>query len=130
MQKPKVALELRELIIALEAQQIEEGRQLKEQLRSTYESLKPLNVLKNLISDFGGPTDLKDNLVQTATGLITGYITRKILIRNSGNPFIRMTGVFLQYWVTNFVSNHAESIKNIVVKAIEKQIGKNRNTPR
>jgi len=110
MQKTTAALKLRRSILELETRQIQEGQELKEQLMITYESLKPINVLKKVIRDIAGPTDLKESLVQTTAGLITGYISRKLIIRSSRNPFVRLAGVFIQFGVTNFVSNHAEAI--------------------
>ncbi|HEY3388496.1 MAG TPA: hypothetical protein VGK38_02920 [Prolixibacteraceae bacterium] len=111
MQKITAAEALKKSISILERRQTEEGILLREQFTVTYESLKPVNVLRKILSDIAEPSDIKDSLIQTVTGLITGYFSRKILVRSSRNPLLRLAGVFVQYGVTNFVSRHSDSIR-------------------
>lgn len=73
-----------------------------------------------MIHVIAGPTELKDDLVQTATGLISGYLSRKLLVRSSKNPILRLAGVFVQYGVTNFVANNSDSIKWVGLQLINK----------
>jgi hypothetical protein len=111
MQKTTAALELKQLIVLLERRQIEEGNLLKKQFTITYDSMKPLNVLRKLLLEFGSPSDIKDDLVQTATGVVSGFLTRRLLGRSSKNTFIRLAGIYLQHQVSNFIANHSDSIK-------------------
>ena len=110
MRKITVAEALKKSILVLEQRQTDQGILLKEQLTVTYESLKPINFIRKVINEIKSPSVLKDNLIQTATGLISGYLTRKIVVRSSTNPFLRLAGILVQYGVTNFVSNHSASI--------------------
>ena len=119
-QKISKAQALRKSIEVLERKQLEEGKLLQEQFSVTCESLKPINVLRKMIYEIAAPSELKENLVQTATGLISGYISRKILVRSSKNPFLRLAGILVQYGVTNFVSNNSESIKTLSLYFIDK----------
>lgn len=66
-----------------------------------------------MIPEVAGPSELKDDLVQTAMGIISGYVSRKLLVRSSKNPILRLAGVFVQYGVTNFVANNSASIKAV-----------------
>jgi hypothetical protein len=111
MQKTIAAETLRKSISVLERRQIEEGKILREQFTVTFESLKPINMIRKMIGDIAEPSELKDNLLQTITGLISGYISRKMLVRSSKNPLLRFTGIIVQYAVTNFVSRNSDSIK-------------------
>ena len=111
MQKTTAAHELKQLIVLLERRQIEEGNLLKKQFTITYDSMKPLNILRKLLLDFGSPSDIKDDLVQTTTGVVSGFLTRRLLVRSSKNPFIRLAGIYLQHQVSNFIANHSDSIK-------------------
>ncbi len=113
MQKTTAAEALKKSILVLEQRKIEEGKLLQEQFAITYQSLKPINIIRKVISDFAEPAGLKENLMQTITGLVSGYFSRKILVRSSKNPFLRLAGVFLQYGVTNFVAKHSDTIKTI-----------------
>ena len=76
--------------------------------------------------DIAEPSELKDSLLQTITGLISGYLSRKMLVRSSKNPLIRLAGIFVQYGVTNFVSRNSDSIKAIGLYYINK-LSKNLN---
>jgi hypothetical protein len=120
MQKVTASEAVKKSISMLERRQTEEGKLLRQQFRSTFESLKPLNVLRKIISDISEPSDLRENLIQTTAGLITGYISRKLLVRSSKNPLLRICGVYLQYAVTNFVSKHSDSIKALGAYYINK----------
>jgi len=120
MQKTIAAEVLRKSISVLELRQIEEGKLLREQFTVTTESLKPINILRKMFVDIAEPSELKDSLLQTITGLISGYLSRKMLVRSSKNPLIRLAGIFVQYGVTNFVSRNSDSIKAIGLYYINK----------
>jgi hypothetical protein len=126
MQKTIAAEALRKSISVLELRQIEEGKLLREQFTVTTESLKPINILRKMFVDIAEPSELKDSLLQTITGLISGYLSRKMLVRSSKNPLIRLAGIFVQYGVTNFVSRNSDSIKAIGLYYINK-LSKNLN---
>ena len=111
MQRITAAETLRKSILVLERSQIEEGKLLKEQFKVVSESLKPLNVLRKIIGKIADQFELKDDLIQTTFGLISGYVLRKKVVRSSKNPLLRLAGIFVQYGVTNFVSKNSDSIK-------------------
>ncbi|CAH0997949.1 hypothetical protein EMA8858_04084 [Emticicia aquatica] len=104
---------LRETIRLLENQQTKELIILKEQLHLTYESLRPINLLKNTFTDVTSSPDLQDTVVNNVIGLTTGYLSKKVLLGSSHNPIKSMFGTLLQFGVANVVSNHSETIKAI-----------------
>lgn len=114
---------LRRAIIALEQRQIEDARMFREQFSVTYESLKPVNVLKNIIQDLTSPSELKESLLQTTSTLFAGYVSRKIVVRSSKNPFLRLAGILVEFGVINFVSNHSETIKSVANHFIQNLFG-------
>jgi len=113
MQKITTAESLRKSILVLELRQIEEGKLLLEQAKVTYESLRPLNFLRKMFGQIATPSSLRENLIQSATGLISGYVSRKVFIRSSRNPVMRLAGILVQYGVTNFVANNADTISTL-----------------
>ena len=127
MQKLTAADTLKNSISVLEQRQREEGMLLKNQLSATLESIKPGNILRKIIGDIAEPSELKDNLIQTATGLLSGYISRKMLVRSSKNPLLRLVGVLVQYGVTNFVSKNSDSIKTLGMYYLNKLTNISRN---
>ena len=111
MQKVIATDTLRKTILMLEIRQIEEGKLLSEQFKATYESVKPLNILRKMIGEITEPSALKDNLVQSAVGLVSGYVSRKMLVGSSKNPILRLAGIIAQFGVTTLVANNSALIE-------------------
>ena len=104
---------LKNAIQLLEAEQTVKGIILKEQFQLTFESLKPINILKNTLKEVSSSPLLIDNILGSVVGLATGYLSKKIVVGASGNIFRNMLGSILQFGVTNVVSRHPEGIKSI-----------------
>ena len=113
MQNRSSTAVLKDTIQLLETEQKIEGRLLKEQFYLTYESLKPVNLLRSSIRDVVSPPYLIDNIVGTAVGLATGYLSKKIVIGTSGNIIRKFFGLLMQLGVTNTIAQHPDSIKSI-----------------
>jgi len=113
MEKRSSRAELKEIIQLLKIQQDMEGQLLKEQFYRTYLSLKPVNLLRSTISEVVSSPFLIDNIIGTAVGLASGYLSKKIVVGASGNLFRKLLGVFMQLGVTNSVAHHPGTIKSI-----------------
>ena len=109
--------ELRKAISQLEIKQKEEGQILKEQCKITYESLKPVNLIKNTLKNLVTP-DLKEDLLSSTLSLAAGYISKKSIIGSSNNPLKQLLGTVLQMGVTSLVSKNTDSIKSMVTNII------------
>lgn len=46
-------------------------------------------------------------------GIISGYLSKRIVTGASGNIFRRLAGSVLQYGIANVVSQHPDAIKSI-----------------
>ena len=112
MQKIKPSDTLNSAILLLEIKREEELVILKEQFQITYESLKPINLLKNTFSELTHSPDFKNGVGSSVIGIATGFLTRKILLRQSRNPIKRLLGVVLQTLVTNFAAKNSDKIKS------------------
>jgi hypothetical protein len=113
MQEITSALALQDAIQLLESEQEVKKQLLKEQFYITYESLKPLSLLKSAISELSSSPYLAEDLSGTAIGLITGYLTKKIFVGTSGNLIKKLAGSILQFGVSNVVAQHSDTIKSI-----------------
>jgi len=113
MQNRSSTAVLKDTIQLLETEQKIEGRLLKEQFYLTYESLKPVNLLRSSIRDVASSPHLIDNIIGTAVGLATGYLSKKIVIGTSGNIIRKFFGLLMQLGVTNTIAQHPDSIKSI-----------------
>lgn len=105
---------LNDLIILVEQKRAYELELLKEQLYLVSESLDPINLIKNVFHEVVDSPEIKNNLVNSAIGLFTGFISKKALTGNSHNSFKRVLGTLIQFGVTNVVSKHSDDVKTIV----------------
>jgi hypothetical protein len=112
MEKITSAAGLKNAILLLEADQVIQGQVLKEQFYFTYESFKPVNLIKSTLKDLASSPNLIDNILATAIGLATGFLSKKLFVGSSGNLFRKLLGSFLQAGVTNTVSQHPDTIKS------------------
>jgi hypothetical protein len=113
MQNITSSEELKNAILLLEVEQASKRELLKEQLNITYESLKPINIIRKTLRDLTSSQDLTDNILGTASGLASGYLSKKIFIGTSGNLFRKLIGSILQFGVTTVVSQHPDVIKSL-----------------
>jgi len=113
MKKISAAMELLEAIQILEAQQAAKGLILKEQLYITYETLKPINVLKKTLQDVSASPYLIDNILGTAVGMTSGFLSKRIFVGTSGNLLRKLLGSILQFGVTNVVAQHTDTIRSV-----------------
>jgi len=100
---------LNETIALLEYKQDRELMILKEQFQLTYESLKPVNLIKNAFSEITHSPDIKGNIINNVIGLSTGYLSKRILLGSSHNPIKRILGSVLQFVVANVVTKKSDS---------------------
>jgi hypothetical protein len=112
MKKKSQTDALSERIVLLQNKQAEQLIILREQFYITYESLKPLNLIKNVLHEVASSPALKNNLLNNVIGLMTGYLSKKVLIGTSHNPIKKILGAFLQFAIANLVSKHSENIKS------------------
>lgn len=110
MSKQSAVDSLKESIRLLELRQAEEGRLLKEQFRITYESLKPVNLIKSSILELTSSTEVKNNLFESLLAVISAYLSKNIITSNS-NIFMKIFRVFAHFGLSNLIINNAESIR-------------------
>jgi hypothetical protein len=111
---------LKESIRLLEIRQTEEGKILKEQFKITYESLKPINLIKNSVKELASSVEIKNSLFETIVSIMTGYLTKKLMISSKSSTLMKLVGVFLQFGVTSLISNNAETIRIFMSDLIDK----------
>lgn len=117
-QSPKEAL--RESIRQLEIQQAREGEELKAQLRATYDSLKIVNLVKSSLKDITESVEIKNSLFESIVSVVSGYVSRKLMVSKNSNPFVKIIGLVMQFGITNLVAKNAEVIREYVTQLIDK----------
>lgn len=109
---------LKEAIRLLEIKQVENENQLRLQLLNVYENLKPINILKNILTDAASNDNIKNDAVNTLASLMSGFISKKIIIGKSKNPFMKLFGIGVQFAMTTFVSKNYNVIKDHILNYI------------
>jgi hypothetical protein len=109
---------LKEAIKALEIKQVENEKQLRLQLLNVYENLKPINILKNIARDVANTDSLKNDVTNTVASLMSGFISKKIIVGKSKNPFLKLIGIAIQFGMTTLVSKNYEIIKSYIANFI------------
>jgi hypothetical protein len=104
---------LKAAIQLLEAEQAVSGQLLKEQFLLTYDSFRPVNLIRNSLKDLATSPYLIDNILGTTMGLATGYLSKKIMVGASGNLVRKLLGSLLQFGVTTVVAKNPDTIKSI-----------------
>ncbi len=112
MKKQNASDTLNEMIAVLQQQQALELEILKDQFHITYESLKPVNLIKNTIKEVVTLPNLKNNLLNNVIGLTTGFLSKKLIVGATHNPVIKLAGTLLQFAIANVVARNSESIKS------------------
>ena len=111
MEKINSAIGLRNAILQLESKQAEEVKTLKEQIHASYESMKPINLIKSTFHQIAESEDLKDNILNTSLGFVTGYLSKILFQGASHSPLRKLLGTALMFGVTNVVARHPAKIK-------------------
>jgi len=112
MQKITSTAGLKRAIQLLEAEKAANGKLLKEQFISTYESFKPASLLRSTLQDISSSPNLIENVIGTALGLGAGYLSRSILPGVTAMRFGKLLSPILQVGVTNFVAKQSGSIRS------------------
>lgn len=124
MEKVTSLVELKEAILLLEVKQAYEGRLLKEEFKTTYQNLRPVNLIKNKFNELVSSPNLKENLLDTAISLAVGYLSKKVIIGGTNNPLKQIVGTLLQMGVTGIVAKNTDGIKSTAMQLIQHFLGK------
>jgi len=119
----KRSSELQALTDSINRLQIKRSREwilLRDQFHDTYESLKPINLIKHTFKEASSSTEIKEGIVSNVIGLTTGYFTKAILIGSSANPIKKILGTLLQFTVATLVAQNSDSIKSIGKVVLDK----------
>jgi hypothetical protein len=104
---------LNELIVLQKQQYDTDLRLLKEQLHIAYESVKPVNIIKNLVHDVTASPQIKGDVFGNVIGLVTGFISKKLMVNPKSSPIKKAFGSVLQFAIANVVSKHTIDIKAV-----------------
>lgn len=111
--KITTASQLDAAILELEQKKDFQEKALVDQFNITYQSLRPLNLVKNAIEDIAGSPEIRDNVLNAAIGVGTGFVTKKLLLGKSNSLFKKILGGALEFGVANIVAKNSDRIKEV-----------------
>jgi hypothetical protein len=101
---------INESIRLLQQKQALQLIQLKDQFHKTYESLKPLNLIKSTLHEATDSSEVKNDLLNNVIELASTYLSKKLLGDTSHSPIKRTIGTLLEFAMTTIVGNYSETI--------------------
>lgn len=119
MEKITTGTDLTAAIYLLEKKQADEEIILKKGFHLAFESLKPLNLIKNTIREAASSGELKDNLLNTSAGLSAGFLIKKLFVGKSGNPLRKTAGNIIMFGITNMMAKNPGFIPQLGKKIWE-----------
>lgn len=87
-------------ILALKQQQREDFQDMKSGFHEIIHSLTPSNLIKQAFRNVAN----KETLISVVTGLIGGYLTKKVVAGNSESPLRNTLSTALQFITTTVLS--------------------------
>jgi hypothetical protein len=105
--------DLRNAIIELEKKQTIEESGLRNQFHEAYESIKPINLIKNSLKEATSDFDLKKTILDSTVGVTSGLLSGVLLKGIVKNPIKRFIGSVVIYGITNYASKHPETFQSI-----------------
>jgi hypothetical protein len=112
MENIKTAIELRYAIQELELKTAEQKQALEDKFHDTVEGLKPRNLLKKYVGNFL-TEPLKNGALNLGLAAGTGFIVRKVLLRNTTGKFAKLLVNLVQLGVSGFVAAKASKSKEL-----------------
>jgi hypothetical protein len=126
MEKVTNIEELKEAIARLEYKHKLQWEELKDNIGEAFESVKPINLLRSTYRDFLSTPNMPENVIGSILGLTTGFVTRKLIVKKSGNIVRNFAGGLAQMLITNFMSRYSGSFKAIGSGLLHKIFFKNK----
>jgi len=113
MQNIFTETDLRVAILQLEIKQAEEAKLLKAQALKAYESIKPVNLIRNTFMEAAESQDLQDNLINASVGLTAGYISKLLFQGVTNSPVKKFLGTAIMFGIKNVVAQNPEAVKSL-----------------
>lgn len=112
--------QLDELILQLERKSSVQQQELGESFEKVMDSVTPSNILKSVFRSISGSPELKNTALNTAIGLGTGLLARKLYVGRSAGFLKKIAGSVVQFAVTNFARKKAPVIREKLSHLAEK----------
>jgi len=101
---------LHEAITRLEQKRREQEQDLSAHFKHTYQSLQPMNLLKNAWHGIADSPTAKGNLLKAGLGLGAGFLSKKLLFNGTSSVFKKLLGTAVEFGVAKAVTNKSGNV--------------------
>ena len=91
-----------------------------EQFHKTYESLKPINLLKSSLNKVVRAPGVVENIINATLGLGAGVFSKKLLIGKSTGILKKLLGAAVEFGVAGLISKNSGSLKSGGINLLSK----------
>ncbi len=107
-------------IAELETLSLQQEHEIKNTARLILDDLKPVNLIKGAFTSTVKSPGFGKNLVKGAVGLAAGFLSKKILFRNSSEIVKKTLGTAVEVGIAKVVANKADKIASARIKMLNK----------
>jgi hypothetical protein len=104
------AEQLRAAIEMLERDRLAEGKLLHQHFVRTYDSIRPVNLVRSAFAEVSESPELKGHMVSLAVGLVAGHLSKRVYEAIDGDENGSIMGTVIQAGVTNAVARNPEVV--------------------
>lgn len=112
--------DLKAAIKRLEQQSELQKEIVVEQFHETYESLKPMNLLKSSLNKVVRAPGVVENIINATLGLGAGVFSKKLLIGKSTGILKKLLGAAVEFGVAGLISKNSGSLKSGGINLLSK----------
>jgi hypothetical protein len=113
MEKNTPYSDLKAAILVLEKEKAAKGQLLKEQVKASLDSIKPLNLLKNTFKNFTESPEVQNNLVDLAIAIGTGFISKKVISGAKTRSRVKQAGILVIDALNVYIARNPEIIRTV-----------------
>jgi hypothetical protein len=129
MQTITSTIDLKTVIWQMEIEQAAQWQQVREQFNATYESFKPVNLIKSNLKEVVSSRGLFYSLLTVGLSLASGYYSTKLVVGSSGGIFRKLLGSALQMGVSAFSAKQAYALQTNGQSFLKRLFRKNEPNP-
>ena len=104
---------LKEAIRILEKEQAVSGQLLKDQFKSTYESLNPFNLIKSSFGNFIESPEIRTDLLGLLMSMVTGVFVKKVSAGSRHGNMLKQAGILLLDSLGRYIINNPEVLNTV-----------------
>jgi len=128
MKNIKSTDELKAAILQLENRQIIQEQLLKEQFNIVYNSLKPLNLIKNTIRDLISSKEIQEDIIGYAGNVVADFVSKQFFKGSSENYVKKYARQLIHNGITTIISLYSGTIRDFGESLINKFLDRNKKT--